>query len=73
MQCEELAQLLREHFGSAEVQVYEEGGHYTVTVIDAQFVGLSPVKRQQLVYAPLAELIAAGRIHAVNIKTSTPQ
>lgn len=73
MQTEELARLLREHFSSGEVQVTEQGGHYTVSVVDAQFVGLSPVKRQQLVYAPLADLIADGRIHAVNIKTSTPQ
>ena len=73
MQTEELAQLVREHFSSGEVQVREEGGHYTVSVVDARFAGLSPVKCQQLVYAPLADLIADGRIHAVNIKTSTPQ
>lgn len=72
MQSEELANIVREHFSSGEVTVSEQGGHYTISVVDAQFAGLSPVKCQQLVYAPLADLISAGRIHAVNIKTSTP-
>lgn len=72
MQSEELAQIVREHFSSGEVEVHEQGGHYTISVTDAQFAGLSPVKCQQLVYAPLADIIADGRIHAVNIKTSTP-
>jgi acid stress-induced BolA-like protein IbaG/YrbA len=31
------------------------------------------VKKQQTVYAPLMELIADNRIHAVSIKTYTPQ
>ena len=72
MQSEELAQIVREHFSAGEVEVHEQGGHYTISVKDAQFAGLSPVKCQQLVYAPLADIIADGRIHAVNIKTSTP-
>ncbi len=72
MHSEQLAQIVREHFSSGEVEVREQGGHYNISVIDAQFAGLSPVKCQQLVYAPLADLIAEGHIHAVNIKTSTP-
>ncbi len=72
MHSEQLAQIVREHFSSGEVEVREQGGHYNISVVDAQFAGLSPVKCQQLVYAPLADLIAEGRIHAVNIKTSTP-
>jgi acid stress-induced BolA-like protein IbaG/YrbA len=36
------------------------------------FNGLRPVKKQQLVYAALSEEIAAGDIHAVNIRTLTP-
>jgi len=30
------------------------------------------VKRQQLVYASLGDLISSGAIHAVNIRTMTP-
>lgn len=36
------------------------------------FEGLSPVKRQQLIYGALSEEIASGALHAVSIKTYTP-
>ena len=35
--------------------------------------GKRPVQRQQLVYSALQEQIAAGDIHAVNMRTYTPQ
>jgi acid stress-induced BolA-like protein IbaG/YrbA len=41
-------------------------------VISADFVGMRPVARQQRVYAPLANLIADGTLHAVNISALTP-
>jgi acid stress-induced BolA-like protein IbaG/YrbA len=49
-----------------------EMGHYTVTVISESFAGMRPVARQQRVYAPLADIIADGAIHAVNIRAMTP-
>lgn len=67
----ELADALRAHFPTCDVSVSESGGHYNVSVIGPDFEGLSPVKRQQAVYAPLAEYIADGRVHAVNIKAAT--
>ena len=42
-----------------------------IAVGDA-FEGLSPVKRQQLVYAALSDEIASGALHAISIKTFTP-
>ena len=35
--------------------------------------GMSRVKKQQAVYAPLMEYIADNRIHALSIKAFTPQ
>lgn len=37
------------------------------------FAEMSRVKKQQTVYGPLMGLIAENRIHAVSIKTYTPQ
>ena len=68
----ELTQLLSEAFPDAQVSVALEGGHVEITVISAEFEGLRPVARQQRVYAPLAELIADGTLHAVNINAQTP-
>lgn len=67
----ELAEVLSRHFPECEVDVTEQGGHYNISVIGPDFEGLSPVKRQQAVYAPLADYIADGRVHAVNIKAAT--
>jgi acid stress-induced BolA-like protein IbaG/YrbA len=44
-----------------------------VTVVSPVFESLSTVKRQQLVYLHLQEQIASGAIHAVTMKTLTPQ
>jgi acid stress-induced BolA-like protein IbaG/YrbA len=43
-----------------------------IAVASAAFEGLSRVKRQQLVYAAIDELIKAGDLHAVTINASTP-
>ena len=55
-----------------EFQVQGEGANYDITAIGQVFEGLRPVKKQQLVYAALSEHIADGSIHAVNIRTFTP-
>lgn len=56
----------------AQVQAHMEGNHAHITVTSAAFTGLSPVKKQQMVYAALGDAIANGAIHAVHIKTIAP-
>ena len=65
--------LLHTQLTDCEFQVQGEGNHYDITVIGSVFEGLRPVKKQQLVYAALSENIADGSIHAVNIRTFTPE
>lgn len=72
MQASEVKALVDAAFPGADVTVELVGGHYTVTVVSDAFEGKRPVARQQQVYAPLAEVIAAGTIHAVNIRALTP-
>jgi acid stress-induced BolA-like protein IbaG/YrbA len=72
MQIDEIQHLLAEQFTNAHIEVSLDGGHVNITVVSSAFVGLSPVKKQQLVYAVLAQHIASGAIHAVNMKTYTP-
>jgi len=74
MTNEEIAAMLTSTLGVNEVKVKSEGTHYQIIAIDDKFDAMSRVKRQQYVYAPLADLIADGTIHAVSIKTfSTSQ
>ena len=48
------------------------GGHYQVRIVSAVFAGLSRVRRHQLVYQVLEEMIN-GEIHALGISAKTPQ
>lgn len=65
--------LLNEKLMGCDINVETNGGHYNVTVVGDIFEGKRPVQRQQLVYSALRDQIAAGDIHAVNMKTYTPQ
>ncbi len=64
--------LLQGHLPDCEFHVQGEGSNYDITAVGEVFDGLRPVKKQQLVYAALADEIAGGAIHAVNIRTLTP-
>ena len=46
--------------------------HLQVTVISSEFNGLSLVKQHQLVYSALKAELASEAIHALALKTDTP-
>jgi acid stress-induced BolA-like protein IbaG/YrbA len=47
--------------------------HFAARVVSDRFVGLSMVKAHQLVYAPLQDVLATGELHALALKTFTPE
>jgi acid stress-induced BolA-like protein IbaG/YrbA len=73
MESEAIKSLLIEHIAGAEVEVDAEGSHVSLRIVSPVFDGLNSLKRQQTVYGVLSEHIASGEIHAVNMKTFTPQ
>ncbi|QEW07470.1 BolA family protein [Nitrincola iocasae] len=73
MQAEDVKQVIESQLAASQVMTAGEGCNFEITVISEQFTGLSPVKKQQLVYACLNKQIASGDIHAVTIKTYTPE
>jgi acid stress-induced BolA-like protein IbaG/YrbA len=66
-------ELLQSALNLEELIVKGEGSHYEVIAVDAQFEGMSRVKKQQTIYAPLMEYIQRNDIHAVSIKAYTPE
>ncbi|HET8709744.1 MAG TPA: BolA/IbaG family iron-sulfur metabolism protein [Spongiibacteraceae bacterium] len=73
MQPDEVKQLLQSRLSGCEVEVDGDGRHFAIRVIGEVFAGLSPVKKQQLVYGALSEEFASGSIHAVDqLVTLTP-
>ena len=72
MDADTLKSLLQNHLSDCEFHVQGEGSHYDITAIGEMFEGLRPVRKQQLVYGALTDCIADGSVHAVNIRTFTP-
>lgn len=72
MDTTQVKKLLDDALQLAEIHVKGEGSHYEVIAVDESFEGMSRVKKQQLIYAPLMEYIQRNDIHAVSIKAFTP-
>ena len=73
MENSEIQTVLMNALPLTEVHVSGDGSHFQVIAVGEIFAELSRVKKQQTVYAPLMEYIADNRIHAVSIKTYTPE
>ena len=70
----EVIKLIKQKIVDSEVYVENLKGndHLQVTVISSEFNGLSLVKQHQLVYSALKEELASEAIHALALKTETP-
>lgn len=69
----EVEKLIKAGLPECEVSVKGDGSHFEAIVVGEVFAGQSLVKQQQLVYATVADRIASGQLHALSIKTYTPQ
>ena len=56
----------------SDVVARGDGSRMEIVVVASAFDGVSRVRRQQMVYAAIAELIGAGDLHAVSIRAMTP-
>ena len=68
MQAVEVKRFLEARMAETQVEVEGEGCNFQLNVISDEIAALSPVKRQQQVYAQLNPWIADGSIHAVTMK-----
>ena len=70
----EVFNLIKNKLPSAQIFIENIKGndHLQVTVIATEFNGLSLVKQHQLIYSALKEELASEAIHALALKTETP-
>jgi len=73
METEAVAQLIRAGLPGAEVQVSGDGSHFDAVVVSDEFIGKSPIQKQRLVMATVRPQIDSGELHALSIKTYTPE
>ena len=72
MDTNEIKQVLMDKLALTDAIVTGDGSHFQVIAVGDLFDGMSRVKQQQAVYAPLMEYIADNHIHALSIKAYTP-
>ncbi|QEI42282.1 Acid stress protein IbaG [Dolichospermum sp. UHCC 0315A] len=68
--------MIKAQMPDAQVQVQDltgGGDHYQVTVVSSQFVDKGMVQQHQLVYGALQQAISSEAIHALALKTYTPE
>lgn len=59
---------------SIDVKDFTRGGdHFEVLVVSPSFEGKSLVEQHQMVYGALREALGDNRIHALALKTYTPE
>ncbi len=72
MDSNTIKQRIEDGIDNAEVHVQLEGNKCHVIVVSEAFDGVRSVKKQQMVYACLNDLISSGELHAVTMQTLTP-
>lgn len=67
---------IEEALPGAEVEVRDTtgtGDHFEARVVTPIFQGLTMVQQHQRVYAPLNQWLQTGELHALALKTYTPE
>lgn len=73
---EQVEAMIKANLPDATVQVQDltgGGDHYQVAVVSSAFAGRSLVQQHQLVYGAVREAMSSEAIHALALKTYTPE
>lgn len=70
---QELKQVIEVAMPDSQVSIEGDGCNCQAIIVSDAFDGKSRVARQQLVFSILGKHIASGEIHAITMKTWTPQ
>jgi acid stress-induced BolA-like protein IbaG/YrbA len=55
------------------VTVQGDGQHFDAVIVSSEFAGMSRIKRQQRINAILKARFDSGELHALSMKTLTPE
>jgi len=73
MNAQDIEQMIEQGLPGAEVTVLgEDGSHFEATVVFDGFVGKPPLACHRMVYATLGDHVESGALHALALKTLTP-
>jgi len=73
MQIEEIQGLIERGLSGCRAHVMGDGRHFSAVVVSPEFAGKTPLQKQRLVMATVRAEIDSDRLHALSIKTFTPE
>ena len=72
MDPERIKQIIAQGLPCEGMHVEGDGEHFEAILVSSEFIGKSRVQRQQLVNALLRSYFDSGELHALSMKTITP-
>lgn len=73
---EQVQEMIKSSLPDAEVQIMDltgGGDHYQAVVVSSAFEGKTLVQQHQIVYRAVQQAMASNDIHALALKTYTPE
>ena len=74
--ADQVEKLIKSKLPDAQVTIQDLTGtqdHYQATIVSTSFEGLNLVKQHQLVYGSVNAAMTSGDLHALTLKTFTPE
>ncbi len=72
MQSEQIKKAIAAGLACEGLSVEGDGEHFEAIIVSSEFIGKSRIQRQQLVNALLKADFDSGKLHALSMKTLTP-
>ena len=73
MNPEQLQTIIEEAFADGHVEVTGDGRHFSAVVVSPEFNGKNMIAQHRLVYAALGDRFDTEAVHALSLKTYTPE
>jgi acid stress-induced BolA-like protein IbaG/YrbA len=73
METEQVKKIIAAGLACEGMHVEGDGEHFEAILVSSTFVGKSRVQRQQMVNALLRPYFDSGELHALSMKTLTPE
>jgi len=73
MQPEEIKRLIEAGISDSQAFVEGDGAHFIACVVSPVFAGKSRIQKQQIVNDTVKAQLLDGTLHALSIKTFTPE
>jgi acid stress-induced BolA-like protein IbaG/YrbA len=71
---EQVETLIKAKLPDAQIQALtNDGEHYEVIVVSSEFEGKGRVQQHQIVYGAVQQEMNSGILHAMSLRTYTPQ